>query len=64
MSNDEDPSQVKEWLGKNNLTWPQATMTSIFTDDVPEGLSFAVLPYSLWGESRQGKLLTRRKAQD
>jgi thiol-disulfide isomerase/thioredoxin len=29
MNNDEDPSQVKEWLGKNNLTWPQATMTSI-----------------------------------
>jgi thiol-disulfide isomerase/thioredoxin len=29
MNNDEDPSQVKEWLGKNNLTWPQATMASI-----------------------------------
>jgi thiol-disulfide isomerase/thioredoxin len=29
MNNDEDPSQVKEWLAKNNLTWPQATMISI-----------------------------------
>lgn len=29
MNNDEDPSQVKSWLGKNGIKWPQATMTSI-----------------------------------
>jgi thiol-disulfide isomerase/thioredoxin len=29
MNNDEDPSQIKEWLKKNGLSWQQATMTSI-----------------------------------
>jgi peroxiredoxin len=29
MNNDEDPVQVKDWLKRNNLTWPQATMSSI-----------------------------------
>lgn len=29
MNNDDDPSQVKDWLKRNNLTWPQATMSSI-----------------------------------
>jgi thiol-disulfide isomerase/thioredoxin len=29
MNNDEDPSQIKEWLKKNGLVWPQATMASI-----------------------------------
>jgi peroxiredoxin len=29
MNNDDDPSQVKEWLKKNSLNWPQATMESI-----------------------------------
>jgi hypothetical protein len=29
MNNDEDPSQIKDWLGKNGIKWPQATMTSI-----------------------------------
>jgi thiol-disulfide isomerase/thioredoxin len=29
MNNDEDPSQIKDWLKKNGLVWPQATMASI-----------------------------------
>jgi thiol-disulfide isomerase/thioredoxin len=29
MNNDFEPDQVKPWLRKNGLTWPQATMTSI-----------------------------------
>ncbi len=29
MNNDEDPAQVKGWLKKNGLVWPQATMASI-----------------------------------
>jgi thiol-disulfide isomerase/thioredoxin len=29
MNNDEDPSQIKDWLKKNGLVWPQATMSSI-----------------------------------
>lgn len=29
MNNDEDPSQIKDWMKKNGLVWPQATMASI-----------------------------------
>lgn len=29
MNNDEDPAQIKDWLKKNGLVWPQATMASI-----------------------------------
>lgn len=29
MNNDDDPSAIKEWLKKNGLVWPQATMASI-----------------------------------
>jgi hypothetical protein len=29
MNNDDDSSQVKDWLKRNNLTWTQATMSSI-----------------------------------
>lgn len=29
MNNDDDPSALKDWLKKNNLTWTQATMDSI-----------------------------------
>ncbi|MDX6695014.1 MAG: hypothetical protein QOF02_2617 [Blastocatellia bacterium] len=29
MNNDDNPAFVKEWLKKNGLTWPQATMESI-----------------------------------
>ncbi|HEY0407706.1 MAG TPA: TlpA disulfide reductase family protein [Pyrinomonadaceae bacterium] len=34
MNNDEDPSAIKEWLKKNGLTWPQATMASIHDVEV------------------------------
>lgn len=29
MNNDEDPAQVKDWLKRSGISWPQATMSSI-----------------------------------
>ncbi|MDT4968874.1 MAG: hypothetical protein QOJ64_3611, partial [Acidobacteriota bacterium] len=29
MNNDEDPAPIKDWLKKNGIAWPQATMSSI-----------------------------------
>ena len=29
MNNDEEPAPIKDWLKKNSIAWPQATMSSI-----------------------------------